>query len=318
MKKAAIIGAAGYVARELIGILVRHPEIQIEQAVSSSQHGTSVSGFHHDYGIPSALVFSEKWDKTVDVLFLCGGHGHSKQFLAENPVGEETLVVDLSMDFRTDADFVYGLPEIHGGNVSNRIANPGCFATAIQLAMLPMLGISESDWHIHAMTGSSGAGQQLQTTSHFSWRADNVSSYKVFDHQHLIEIKHHGQKLATKQGNNALPEINFIPLRGPFTRGIFATLYCETQKSEAEIQQLYKDYYADSAFTKVVSPEPDLKQVTGTNFCLLHPRVINGKLFITSIIDNLLKGAAGQAVENTNAFFGFAPETGLQLKPQFL
>lgn len=318
MKKAAIIGAAGYVARELIGLLVRHPEIRIEQAVSSSQHGTSVAAFHHDFGIPAELTFSEKWDKEVDVLFLCGGHGHSKQFLADHPVSEQTLVVDLSMDFRTDAAFVYGLPEIHRGKVTNRIANPGCFATAIQLGMLPMLGVSGSDWHIHAMTGSSGAGQQLQSTSHFSWREDNVSTYKVFDHQHLLEIEHHGRTLAGQQGSVELPPINFIPLRGPYTRGIFATLYCETQLSETEIQQRYQEYYADAAFTKVVSAEPDLKQVTGTNFCFLYPRVIAGKLVITSIIDNLLKGAAGQAVENTNAFFGFAPATGLQLKPQFL
>lgn len=318
MKTAGIIGAAGYAARELIGLLVRHPEIALTDLVSESQAGKSAAHFHKDFEIPGDLAFSQVLSGSPDVLFLCGGHGASEKYLNQSAVGDDTVIIDLSMDFRTHENFVYGLPELHKGCVNKRIANPGCFATAIQLGMLPMLGVQDSDWHVTAITGSSGAGQALQETSHFSWRENNVSSYKVFEHQHLVEINHHGKKCAAKQGKNPMPKLHFIPLRGPFTRGIFATLYCETTLSDSEVKQLYKTYYNDATFTKVVATEPDLKQVTGTNYCLIFPRVIDGKLVITTVIDNLLKGAAGQAVENMNTVFGFAPETGLNLKPAYL
>lgn len=316
--KAAIVGAAGYVARELIGLLVRHPEIELTEAISSSQTGLSVRDFHHDFGVPEKLVFTAELSGNADVVFLCGGHGFSKEFLAANTISESTLIVDLSMDFRNDASWTYGLPEVHKGNVSARVANPGCFATAIQLGILPLAGKSSANWNVHAITGSSGAGQQLQQTSHFSWRNDNLSVYKAFDHQHLLEINHHGAIAAGKQGSNAFPKVDFIPLRGPYTRGIFATLYTETSLTDQEAKELYASYYKDAAFTKLVSSAPDLKQVVATNFCYLHIEVTDGKLLVTSIIDNLLKGAAGQAIENTNAFFGFAPVSGLDLKPSYL
>lgn len=318
MKTVGIIGAAGYAARELIGLLVRHPNVRITDLVSESQVGTSVGHFHKDFGIPEELNFSSVLSVSPDVLFLCGGHGASQKYLNHNAIGNDAVIIDLSTDFRTHEDFVYGLPELHKGAVSKRIANPGCFATAIQLGIFPMLGTVSSDWHVTAITGSSGAGQALQETNHFSWRDNNVSSYKVFEHQHLVEINHHGKKCADEQGSFPMPKLHFIPLRGPFTRGIFATLYCDTTLSDTEVKQMYGAYYDGAAFTKVVATEPDLKQVTGTNYCLIFPRVIDGKLVVISVIDNLLKGAAGQAVENMNAVFGFAPETGLNLKPAYL
>lgn len=319
MKKVAIIGAAGYVARELIALLATHPFVTVNQCVSDSQKGKPVGAFHRIFHLSETLVFSGEWDSSAsDMVFLCGGHGASRQFFERYQPSEAIAVIDLSMDFRTDDSFVYGLPEVHRGIVSNRIANPGCFATALQLAILPLLGKSHSPWHIHALTGSSGAGQALQTSTQFSWRANNISTYKVFEHQHLIEITHHGVKNCENQGRETFPALHFVPLRGDFVRGIFATAYCETTLSQAEVRVLYAKYYEQASFTKVLSEPLDLKQVVGTNFCLLHPQVVDGKVFVTSIIDNLLKGAAGQAVENMNAFFGFEPTSGLLLKPTFL
>jgi len=321
MKKVAIIGAAGYVARELIGCLARHPFVKITQAVSSSQHGKSVSRFHKDPVIPKQLIFGIFENENVDVLFLCGGHGFSKRFLSENSISENILIIDLSMDFRNSSEFVYGLPEVLKGNFAilrNRIANPGCFATAIQLGILPTLGIQDHEWHIHALTGSSGAGQELQTSSHFTWRENNVSTYKVFAHQHEIELMYNGQQIAEKQGKVGFPKLWFTPLRGPFTRGIFATMYTTTSWTQEEAIQRYKTYYENSAFTIVTEEELDLKQVVGTNYCLIQPRVIDGVLFVTSIIDNLLKGAAGQAIQNMNNCFGFPETSGLQFKPTYI
>lgn len=315
MKTVAIIGAAGYAARELIGILARHPEVEIVQLVSESQAGKNVAEFHADYGIPEALSFSSILTTKPDVLFLCGGHGASASFLEQQVIDEETIIIDLSMDFRRSTEFTYGLPEVHKGNSGKLIANPGCFATAIQLGILPFLSVSQNDWHIHALTGSSGAGQALQTTAHYTWRHDNVSTYKVFEHQHLLEIQHHLEKV---HGSELPGALNFVPLRGPFTRGIFATLYTETGLTSAQVKTLAENYYANAVFTKVVHAAPDLKQVVGTNFCLLFPEVIAGKLFVTVVIDNLLKGAAGQAVENMNHALGFPPDSGLHLKPLYV
>lgn len=315
MKTVAIIGAAGYVARELIGILARHPEVELTQLVSESQAGKSVADFHHDYGLPTSLTFSPELTTDPDVLFLCGGHGASVNFLQEHTIAETTVIIDLSMDFRRSTEFTYGLTDVHKGTVSKHIANPGCFATAIQLGMLPFLQVATNDWHIHAITGSSGAGQSLQATSHYTWRHDNLSAYKVFEHQHLMEIEHHLEK---EKGSPLSGKLHFVPLRGPFTRGIFATLYTETTLSTEEVQELARSFYAESTFTKVTESAPDLKQVVGTNYALVFPEVIAGKLFVTVFIDNLLKGAAGQAVENMNHALGFPPETALHLKPLYV
>lgn len=312
-KEITVIGGAGYAARELISCLARHPEVIIKQVVSESQTGTTVADFHKDPAIDHELTFSTYSGEPTDVLFLCGGHGFSEQFLDQHSFGDDLLIIDLSMDFRRSSEFVYGLPESPIYSIGKRIANPGCFATAIQLGILPMLGKSVSDWHIHAITGSSGAGQQLQQSSHFSWRENNVSTYKVFDHQHLLEINHHGKSIS-----ETFPKLHFTPVRGPFTRGIFATMYTETELNQEEAFKCYSDYYKHATFVKVQSAEVDLKQVVGTNYCVLQPRVIDGKLFVTSVIDNLLKGAAGQAIQNMNRFFGWSEDAGLNLKPHFL
>lgn len=320
MIKAGIIGGAGYVARELTALLARHPEVELVAATSNSQEGKVVAEFLGDAAISEGLVFKKKLEEKVDVLFLCGGHGQSAVYLAENEVPEQTVVIDLSTDFRTDASFVYGLPEVNatsydtagGSNGVNRIANPGCFATAIQLALLPALKVIAGPVHVHAITGSTGAGQALSETGHFSWRQDNLSTYKVFEHQHLTEILH-----TFSQQGNPLKELNFIPLRGPFTRGIFATVYFDCNLTQKEVLDLYNEFYKDAPFTQVQADAVDLKQVVNTNFCLLNPQVINGKLIVTAAIDNLLKGAAGQAVQNMNIRFGISQKSGLELKPTF-
>jgi len=318
MIRVGIVGAAGYAARELIGLLARHPQVELVSLVSGSQAGVKVAAFHSDFGIPETLRFTSELNPDVDVVCMCGGHGASAEYFTKFKLDPQLKVIDLSMDFRTDDRFTYGLPEIHKGKVRHWIANPGCFATVLQLSMLPLMGIAGEEWHTHAVTGSSGAGQALQESSHFSWRAHNMSAYKVFDHQHLKEIRYHGEKAAKRQGNYPLPEIAFVPVRGPFTRGIFATSYCKCALSAAEITALYKDYYADSAFTKIVEEAPDLKQVTGTNLCLIYPEKKGDRLFVTGVLDNLLKGAAGQAVENLNTLFELPPHTGLDLKPLYV
>jgi len=307
--KAGIIGGAGYAAGELISLLSRHPEVEIAFVTSKSQAGKSVREFHTDRGIPAELNFEIEHHFEIDVLFLCGGHGYSKTFFLENTIPAHITVIDLSTDFRTDESFLYGLPEINGKKTSNRIANPGCFATAIQLALLPVLEHVNGQVHINAITGSTGAGQALTETGHFSWRSSNVSSYKVFEHQHLVEIEN------TFSGRNAsITELNFVPLRGPFTRGIYCTSYFDTELNQKEVTEMYHDFYYGTAFTKIASGV-DLKQVVQTNFCLVEPKVIKNKLVVTSVIDNLLKGAAGQAVQNMNLQFGFPEEMTLNLKP---
>lgn len=312
MIKAGIIGGAGYVARELIALLARHPEVNLVAATSNSQEGKSVGQFLGDSAVAESLVFKKKLDEQVDVLFLCGGHGQSAVYLSENEVKQETVVIDLSTDFRTDASWIYGLPEVNAANYGNRIANPGCFATAIQLALLPALKLIKGAVHVNAVTGSTGAGQALSDTGHFSWRQDNLSTYKVFDHQHLKEILH-----TFSQQGNPVGELNFIPLRGPFTRGIFATVYFDCQLSQEDAFELYSDYYSEAPFTKVQKEAVDLKQAVNTNFCVLNPQIVNGKLVVTAAIDNLLKGAAGQAVQNMNIRFGLDQVAGLRLKPAF-
>lgn len=318
MIKAGIIGGAGYTAGELIRILVHHPHVEITFVNSSSNAGNSITDVHEGLIGEIDLKFTAELplDK-IDVLFLCTAHGDSKKFLTENDVPENVKIVDLSTDFRQkrdDHDFVYGLPELNRDKIkqSCHIANPGCFATAIQLAILPLAanGLLEEDVHINAITGSTGAGVKLAATSHFSWRNDNISIYKAFEHQHLQEINQSVHQLQSDFAYN----INFIPVRGNFTRGIFATAYTKSKLTIEEANELYKDFYKDSTFTFVVNKNPDLKQVVNTNKGIVYLEKHGDYLLIVSIIDNLLKGASGQAVQNMNLMFGLDEKIGLNLK----
>lgn len=309
-----IIGGAGYTAGELIRILRWHPAVELRFVHSNSQAGKPVSSIHQDLAGDFFMDFTAAVDLKVDVLFLCSGHGKSRGWLGENEVPAETLVVDLSADFRLTEEFVYGLPELNREAIksSKRIANPGCFATAIQLGLLPLAaaGKLKEEVHIHAITGSTGAGQQPQPTTHFSWRNNNLSVYKPFEHQHLAEI---GRSLAFLQEDD-LPELAFLPLRGDFARGIFASLYLRTDLSEKYLRTLYQDYYAEHVFTHLVEENPHLKQVVNTNKCLVQISKQGNRALIISVIDNLLKGASGQAVQNMNLALGLEESTGLQLK----
>lgn len=315
-----IVGGAGYTAGELIRILVNHPEVELVNISSTSNAGKPISSVHQDL-VGLDLIFDNTPDLTADVLFLCMGHGKSLGFLKSHQVPAATKIIDFNNDFRLHTDqkqvnreFVYGLPEANKETIqkASNIANPGCFATAIQEALLPMAANRwlENEVHIHALTGSTGAGQSLSSTTHFTWRHDNVSVYKPFSHQHLREI---GETVVQLQPGFK-EELSFIPLRGNFTRGIFATLYTNTSKSIEEIKGAYKTYFEEHPFV-FISDEPiHLKQVVNTNNVLLHLEKIEGKLLITSIIDNLIKGASGQAVQNMNLMFGLVETTGLKLK----
>jgi N-acetyl-gamma-glutamyl-phosphate reductase len=324
MKKisAGIIGGAGYTGGELIRLLLLHPDVTLISVQSLSNGGKYLSYVHTDLLGETSLLFSEKHDPNVDVLFLCGGHDAARKFLHENKVPEEVAIIDLSQDFRHqennkigDRTFIYGLPELNrdGIKTAKSIANPGCFATAIQLALLPLAKAGEltSETHINATTGSTGAGQALSDTTHFSWRDGNVSVYKAFAHQHIKEIK---ESLTSLQ-NNYSGDILFIPQRGNFTRGILASVYLNSALSLAEAEALYQDYYAAHPFVRISRDEVDIKQVVNTNRCFLHIEKHGDKILITSVIDNLLKGASGQAVQNMNLAFGIEETTGLKLKP---
>lgn len=320
MIKAGIIGGAGYTAGELLRILVHHPEVEIAFVQSSSQSGKPVSTIHDDLIAETDLIFTKEQEE-ADVIFLCSGHGKAKTFLQQNAVSQDTKIIDLSQDFRhqKNADFgnrqfVYGLPELNKSKIqkTDSIANPGCFATAIQLALLPLAQSSllKDEVHVHAVTGSTGAGQAPGETTHFSWRNDNVSVYKAFEHQHLTEI---GESIVSLQ-KGFDQEINFIPMRGNFSRGIFVSAYTSFDGTAEEASSLYNEFYADASFTKVAQSPLHMKQVVNTNYCLLHLAKHGNKLLITSIIDNLLKGASGQAVQNMNLMFGLKENLGLQLK----
>ncbi len=319
MIKAGIIGGAGYTAGELIRILIHHPEVELDFVYSTSQPGKPVAGIHQDLLGETDLEFSGEINKNTDVVFLCLGHGNSVKFLAENQFSENTKIIDLSTDYRMDGEheFVYGLPEFNKKKIKNAnfIANPGCFATAISLAILPLAkaGLLQNDVHINAVTGATGAGTSLSSTTHFTWRDNNFSSYKAFEHQHLNEI---GQSLKKLQ-DNKLPELNFIPNRGNFSRGIHATAYTKFDGSLEEAKAIFTEAYKDSAFTFLVEEALHLKQVVNTNKCLLKLQKFGDKILITSIIDNLLKGASGQAVENMNLMFGFEESLGLKLKATY-
>jgi N-acetyl-gamma-glutamyl-phosphate reductase len=313
--KVGIVGGAGYTGGELLRILVNHPAVEVVFVNSQSQAGKPVYATHTDLLGETELLFSNETEG-VDVLFLCSGHGESKKFLEKNPQLASSKIVDLSTDFRDQSEgFVYGLPELQRDRIkqAQKVANPGCFATSIELALLPLAkaGLLKDDVHISAVTGSTGAGQALSNTTHFSWRNNNASIYKAFTHQHLKEI---GMTLRTHQVGFE-HAVNFIPYRGNFSRGIMANVYTKFDGSLTEAVDLYKAYYASHPFTHVSdAPEIDVKQVVNTNKCFLHLEKNGNNLLITSVIDNLLKGASGQAVQNMNLIFGLEETTGLKLK----
>ena len=317
---AGIIGGAGYTAGELIRILLYHPEVNLNFVYSTSQPGKPVHSVHQDLIGDTELKFTNLINKEADVVFLCLGHGNSKKFLSENEFSERTKIVDLSTDFRMksiDHAFVYGLPEINKDKIQSAsfIANPGCFATAISLAILPLAqaGLLLEDVHVNAVTGATGAGTSLSKTTHFTWRDNNFSAYKSFEHQHLQEI---GQSLKQLQENHSAA-INFIPNRGNFSRGIHATAYTKFEGNLEEAKLMYSEFYKNAAFTFITEEELHLKRVVNSNKCLLRLQKFDDKLLITSVIDNLLKGASGQAVQNMNLMFGFEEKTGLNLKASY-
>ena len=319
MIKAGIIGGAGYTAGELIRLLINHPDVQLMWVNSSSNAGNPVASVHQGLIGETDLVFTDQTPSDeINVLFFCTPHGQTRTFLESHSVLDDPRIIDLPTDYRHHDgthDFVYGLPELTRKSLvrgAKHIANPGCFATAIQLALLPLAKnlLLNKDVHVFAITGSTGAGVKPAPTSHFSWRNDNISIYKPFRHQHLGEIR---QSLSQLQ-NSFASEIDFIPVRGCFSRGIFATLYLDCPVELSEIRRLYDDYYSDHNFTFVTDKMPDLKDVVNTNKCLLHLEKEGNKLIIVSVIDNLLKGASGTAVHNMNLLFGLHERTGLCLK----
>jgi N-acetyl-gamma-glutamyl-phosphate reductase len=317
MIKVGILGAAGYTGGELIRLLLNHPEAEIVFANSESNAGNLVSDVHEGLLGDTELRFtSEMPFDQVDVVFFCFGHGKSEAFLKEHTIPASVKIIDLAQDFRIkgDHDYVYGLPEINKAEIvkAQHVANPGCFATAIQVALLPAakMGLLTEDVAVNAITGSTGAGQKPGATTHFSWRSDNLSIYKAFSHQHIAEIR---QSLTQVQGSlNA--SIDFIPYRGNFARGIFCTAVVKTKANTEDIVAAYKDFYKDAAFTHYSDKSIDLKQVVNTNKALVHVDCFDGKLLVTSAIDNLLKGAVGQAVQNMNLLFGIDETAGLRLK----
>ena len=318
MIKIGILGAAGYTGGELIRLLLNHPEAEIVFANSESNAGNHVADVHEGlYGDTDLRFTSEMPFDQVDVVFFCFGHGKSEQFLREHTIPAHVKIIDLAQDFRLSApdnDYVYGLPEINRERIAaaQHVANPGCFATCIQLGLLPAakLGIVKGDIAVNAITGSTGAGQKPGATTHFSWRNNNMSIYKAFCHQHVPEIC---QSLKQVQGELDA-EIDFIPYRGDFARGIFATEVVKTDMPIEQIVEAYKDFFKDAPFTHYVDNAIDMKQVVNTNKALIHCDKFGNKLLITSTIDNLLKGAVGQAVQNMNIMFGLEETMGLRLK----
>ncbi|MCI6462455.1 MAG: N-acetyl-gamma-glutamyl-phosphate reductase [Prevotella sp.] len=329
MIKIGILGAAGYTGGELIRLLIHHPEAQIVFANSESNAGNYVADIHEGlYGDTDMKFTADMPFDDVDVIFFCFGHGKSEAFIREHHIPQHVRIIDLAQDFRiagndsnagfmtpANHDFVYGLPEINRELIANarHVANPGCFATCIQLGLLPAakLGLINDDVAVNAITGSTGAGQKPGATTHFSWRNNNMSIYKAFTHQHVPEIR---QSLRQVQGYLDAA-IDFIPCRGDFARGIFATEVVRTDKPIEEIVEGYKEFYKDAAFTHYVDKNIDMKQVVNTNKALVHCDKFGNKLLITSCIDNLLKGAVGQAVQNMNIMFGIDEKSGLNLKP---
>ncbi len=319
MVKIGIIGGAGYTAGELLRILIHHPDVEVGFVHSSSNAGNPVSDVHLDLLGDTELVFSVEMPfETVDVIFLCMGHGKSKEFMAQNQLPASLKVIDLSHDFRlkhAGNDFIYGLPELNREEIKGAayIANPGCFATGIQLALLPLASsnLLNDEVHVQAITGSTGAGQKPTSTSHFSWRNNNLSAYKIFQHQHQGEIIQSLKQLQSSYSS----DFNFVPIRGNHTRGIFVSAYTKYDGSLEEAFQIYRDYYTSHPFVFVVGKNPSLKQVVNTNKAVLYLEKHGNKLVILSVTDNLIKGASGQAVQNMNLTFGLDEKAGLNLKP---
>ena len=321
-----IVGGAGYTGGELIRLLINHPNVEIRFVHSKSNTGNPLYKVHNDLIGETKLVFAEHLEQDIDVLFLCVGHGDARKFLAENSVASQIKIIDLSQDFRlndhnihSDRAFVYGLPELNKKAISiaHNIANPGCFATAIQLGLIPLASAHIlEEVYTTGITGSTGAGQSLTYTSHFSWRSNNISAYKTLQHQHLKEI---GESLQQASGNNLNTKdlIHFVPWRGDFTRGIYCTSVTKSKLSLEEVKKIYLDFYGDTAFTHVSDSMIDLKQVINTNKCLIHIEKQGDKIAIHSAIDNLLKGASGQAVQNMNILFGLNEVSGLRLKANY-
>ena len=317
MIRVGILGAAGYTGGELIRLLLNHPEAEIVFANSESNAGNLVSDVHEGLIGDTTLRFTNQMPfEQVDVVFFCFGHGKSEQFLKEHTIPANVKIIDLAQDFRIrgEHDYIYGLPEINKEEIAKaqHVANPGCFATAIQLALLPAahLNLLKEDVSVNAITGSTGAGQKPAATTHFSWRTGNLSVYKAFSHQHIAEIR---QSLQQVQGYLDA-SIDFIPYRGDFARGIFCTAVVKTKAPADDIVEAYKDFYQDAAFTHYSDKAIDLKQVVNTNKALVHVDSFDGKVLVTSAIDNLLKGAVGQAVQNMNLMFGIDETAGLRLK----
>jgi len=322
MIKVGIIGGSGYTAGELIRILMFHPNATLDFVYSTTNAGKPLSIAHHDLMGDIEMNFTDQVNPNVNVVFLCLGHGKSKAFLEQHQFSKDTKIIDLGNDFRLTKDaefdgkqFIYGLPELNKTAIqsANYIANPGCFATAIQLALLPLAknGLLNEDVHINATTGSTGAGASPSETTHFSWRNNNMSHYKAFEHQHLGEINQSIQQLQAGYPN----ELLFVPNRGDFARGIFATLYTTVSDSLEDIVAKYEMYYADQPFVTITTTNINMKQVVQTNKCIISLMKKGNRLLITSVIDNLTKGASGQAIQNMNLLFGLDETTGLHLKP---
>ena len=317
-----IIGGSGYTAGELIRILMFHPNAKLDFVYSTTNAGKPLSMAHHDLLGDIEMNFTDTVNPNVDVVFLCLGHGKSISFLEQNQFSTATKIIDLGNDFRLTKDkdfngksFVYGLPELNKTDIKSAqyIANPGCFATAIQLALLPLAshGLLNDDVHINATTGSTGAGVGLAATSHFSWRNNNMSHYKAFNHQHLGEINQSVNQLQASYND----ELIFVPNRGDFTRGIFATLYTKVEDSLEDLLAKYEAFYKDQPFVTVTTTDINMKQVVQTNKCIISLMKKGNRILITSVIDNLVKGASGQAIQNMNLMFGLEETTGLHLKP---
>ena len=317
MIKAGIIGGAGYTAGELMRILISHPEIELTTATSISHQGERVTKAHPDLIGETDLKFTAELTGEPDVVFICSGHGKSKAVMDEKRIPENAKVIDLSADHRIKSDthsFVYGLPELNRDQLGSAhyVANPGCFATCIQLSLLPLAQRNSlmDEVHVTAITGSTGAGQNPTDTTHFSWRSNNASVYKLFNHQHLKEIRQSLEQLQDSFNQ----EIRFVPMRGAFTRGILAVSYTKCTLGEQELQSLYTEYYKDHPFVHISEDDPDVKQVVNSNKAILQVKKEGDLAVIVGVIDNLTKGASGQAVQNMNLMFGLDETIGLHLK----
>ena len=320
--KAGIVGGAGYTGGEAIRLLLRHPSVALSFVHSKSNAGNALHKVHSDLLGETDLVFTPELDDQVDVIFLCVGHNEARKFLEENEISAAIKIIDLSQDFRLQPNatigertFIYGLPELNKNAIGDaqNVANPGCFATAIQLGLLPLANAGLlKEAYTTGITGSTGAGQSLSATSHFSWRANNIQAYKSLQHQHINEINQ-----SLKQLQETETKVHFVPWRGDFTRGIFVSSTIDCSLSQQEALERYNDFYKAAAFTRVSDSMIDLKQVVNTNRCIIYPEVAGGKIVVHSAIDNLLKGASGQAVQNMNLMFGLPESEGLDLKASF-